>query len=646
MRYFNPASERLIVLMILDIFMCLLSSDVMAEGIPTSVSPKLASAPQPSLKELHSWRASITHLPIPKKGCFKAEYPKIKWQEIPCTKPTTLPYLPVTGPRAETVGNGNDVVAAVSGGHIQEAIGSFDSVTGVQNEYGSSPCSGAIIANSFSLQLNSNFFSTPACTSPCEGWAQFVYSNLQGCGIGGQGFIQYWLLNYGSPSCPSSGGPAGTGWIRYTSGGIHYCYGNSNAVSVPAQVIGNLVNMTVTGQAASGGLDALMFSTGSTVYTTSNNDSVVHLANGWQDAEFNIFGDSSGYEAYVNYGLSSVATLQVRTTVDYNSLSAPTCLATGYTGETNNLSFGTPPSFSTTKGNPAIVFTESSNGTEPSACASAVSIGDTHLMTFDGLYYDFQATGDFVLTDVDSNFIVQTRQVIARATPGWAKNTTLNKAVAMKMGETHIALYTGPTRLVVDGNPYTLPKGEKHVLENGVQISYKDNRYLIVSPNGNSVSALINRNASNTWLNVKVNLGCSVGHANGLLGDPKGNAHELVTSHGTVLKSPVCFDDLYNTYAESWRVRPNEMLLEADPTLKPGIPEKPFFVNDLEPKVAAHAIKTCKKAGITNQALLEACALDTVVLNDDNTPVKAFVKAIVPRAALPRPIFFSSGPQK
>ena len=55
---------------------------------------------------------------------------------------------------------------------------------------------GGQVANTFSLQLNTNFFSnSPTCNgaanpSTCQAWEQFVYSNA------GSAFIQYWLIGY------------------------------------------------------------------------------------------------------------------------------------------------------------------------------------------------------------------------------------------------------------------------------------------------------------------------------------------------------------------------------------------------------------------------------------------------------------------
>jgi hypothetical protein len=93
-----------------------------------------------------------------------ATYPNTGWQEVPCITPTPNPQGPRRGSRPiNVVGNGNDVSTQAPRGFISQAIGSFDTVTGVTSETGttfgpncSSPVSG--VPNIFSLQLNANTF--------------------------------------------------------------------------------------------------------------------------------------------------------------------------------------------------------------------------------------------------------------------------------------------------------------------------------------------------------------------------------------------------------------------------------------------------------------------------------------------------------
>jgi len=103
---------------------------------------------------------------------------------------------------------------------------------------------------------------------------------------------------------------------------------------------------------------------------------------------------------------SSGSTLVPRVRVTSGTSSGPHCDLQTFTGETNNLTLGNvPPTMAElTPGPgampmPALVFTETNPALPgaPATCADAASVGDTHLKTFDGLKYDFQASGDFLL---------------------------------------------------------------------------------------------------------------------------------------------------------------------------------------------------------------------------------------------------------
>jgi hypothetical protein len=183
----------------------------------------------------------------------------------------------------------------------------------------------------------------------------------------------------------------------------------------------------------------------------------------------------------------------------------------------------------------------------------------------------------------------------------------------MRMGKTRVAIYIEPTRLIIDDKSTDLADGKSVLLPTGVQVSRHGDLYLVSSETGNSVSATLN----STWIDVTVGLGrAPLTETRGLLGNPKGNSRELATSNGVVLRAPVSFIDLYHTYADSWRVQPNESLFTLETTIRPGIPDKPFFASDLDPQASARALTACKAAGITAKELLESCTLDTAVLND------------------------------
>jgi hypothetical protein len=299
------------------------------------------AAPPTEAQLRAAWSQSISHTPPPTEGCFSAEYPRTTWTQVACTTPPDRRYEPAHGASGYTVGNGNDYAAAVSG-LISSSVGSFPTVKGVKAE------KDGTVANEYSLQLNTQFFSSsPACKNAkvpasCLAWQQFVFAEQGGTDSGGVLFMQYWLIDYVN-ACPS-------GWMKYSTD----CYRNSSGVSVPAQTIKQLKYLTVSGTTVAGGVDTIALTTNGNAYSTTGKDSVVDLANFWHGAEFNVVGDGDGSEATFNAG----PTIDVQITVEDGTTTAPTCKAdAGTTGETNNLTLGKCKA--TGGATPAIKFSES-----------------------------------------------------------------------------------------------------------------------------------------------------------------------------------------------------------------------------------------------------------------------------------------------
>lgn len=165
-----------------------------------------SSQETPAMQGREAWRKSMARIPLP-HGCFKAAYPETAWQKVQCTTPPTVHYRPAQDTRNYTVGAGTDYAAQVSSSVISLSQGGFITVTGVTSEVGGGS------ANSFSLQINTNLFSTPQCSasssSSCKGWQQFVFGNPNTSNTGeSEVVIEYWLIGYistSTPSCP-------TGW--------------------------------------------------------------------------------------------------------------------------------------------------------------------------------------------------------------------------------------------------------------------------------------------------------------------------------------------------------------------------------------------------------------------------------------------------
>ncbi len=586
------------------VFAGILLSVLVAGESTVVLPPNTASAQTPSKeasKRRDEWRRALSKKRLPKKGCFRTTYPSTEWTEVDCVPLPNVPMIPKEGFPPLVAGNGNDIsVQAPSGSRISTAIGSFENVTNVTSVTSTYPASTGISPASgvYGLQLNTDFFPSAACSggaAVCRGWEQFIYGNGPTNGATG---IQYWLFRYNN-TCP-------TGWNTYLPGGGEtWCWRNApGATQVPGGVaIGNLSQVSVSGMVTPTSDQVTTFVSG-TAYAASGNNSVFASA-GWTLAEFNVFGSCCGGQADFNNG----ASLDVRTRITYSGGGAPTCVVGGTTGETNNLNFGAAPPM--TGLGPAVLFNENTGGNATASCASATTIGDTHLSTTHGLFYDYQASGDFVLAEVDPGFVVQARQV--SAAPTWP-NASVNHAIATQMGKTEVALCLNPTRLFVDGKAAEV--GDALSAPGGVTINRRDNVYYIRSPNGDSVRATVNSG----WIDALVGLGRWPTNVTGLLANADNDVSKIASRDGTVLSNPpFAFDDLYKEYGESWRVSPRESLLSVctNGDVEQGNPDRFFFARDLDREDFDRTRALCSEAGVTGEAYLDACTLDVAVLGTD-----------------------------
>lgn len=587
---------------------------------------KSAEAGQPTAAELEEWRKALRVAPRP-NGCFAANYPEKTWREVPCKPPTpTKLYSPrQTGTtRIDQVGgNGTDLVATVTG-NISQVTGSFPApnVTATTNNY--------------SLQLNTNYFSSPtACTGSmpvpantglnvcagCCAWQQFIYNG------GGNGFIQYWLINYGPVGtlCPTprhancaAGSSYSDGWCPVPLGSL----GSAPAVQcvinmqtfppVNSAPLNQLGTLTLGGATAASGLsganDSISFSVGGVATGGPGNNYFPELSTNWTAAEFNVFGN--GNSAQLSFNPGSTVTVQIAVTS--GSQAGPGCVVTSYTGESNNLTLvNSPPMPMPSPGpSPELVFAQTYTvpGGPVASCADAASIGDTHLTTFNGLLYDFQATGDFLLAETGAEFSVQTRQ--ASGAPTWP-DAAVNKAVAVRAGRNRVAICL-PGKVVVDGKSVKIrPSHGLLRLSDGGAVLREGDVYYVLAPTGDSIRAAL----SSSHIDVSVGLGRWPSKVRGLLANVNGNVNEIEDSKGNVLTTPLSFKTLYGQFTDSWLVRSKESILSfCGPSDAHGIPEKPFFANNLSPELAKANRAICEQAGVKDGPLLDACMIDVAML--------------------------------
>ncbi len=533
------------------------------------------------------------------------------------------------GPRPLTVGNGNDISAEAPTGRISTANGKFDTVTGVTSVSAfTPPQSGPLtVSNAYTLQVNSNFFSGSSLCSfpvaPCS-WEQFVYENdgsglpfLGGCSSSTHAcvYIQYWRFGVGG--CPA-------GWISDGSGD---CFKNSPAAGAPNPPISQLAQLSLSGVVTATSDEAIFF-VGS-VATMSVGDNFVNLAAGWRQAEYNLVGDCCLSEATFNPTGVQVIT---RNSIDYGGTAPPNCVAVGFTGETNSLNFPLSPPAPSSPG-PALLFTENTTGGSAN-CAAATSVGDTHLYTPLGLHYDFQASGDFVVAQGDPNFVVETRQV--SGAPTWP-NAALNHDIAAQMGRDTVAV-CGPTQfggsqLIVNGRFIELEDGGVYSTPNGVDIWRFGDTYNATDQSGNSVNAVVNAYSPTSWINLTIGLGHWPANLTGLIANANQDVNQIALSGGGALTAPFAFGEFYHGYGQSWRVGFEEesLLSVCGEQTEIGDPLIPFYARQLPPQLYEQSRAVCTTAGVTGDALLDACTLDVGVIGND-TAAQFWVNARQPVA--------------
>lgn len=258
----------------------------------------------------------------------------------------------------------------------------------------------------------------------------------------------------------------------------------------------------------------------------------------------------------------------------------------------------------------------------------ALTKGEPHLVTFDGLAYDFQAAGEFVLFS-DGEVEVQTRQ---QAMTGRG-DVSVNAMIAARVGGQRVVVRRGaPDRVWLDGQERALA-GEL-ALEAGRLT--RNGRELTLTWRGGDVMRVV---VHDDLVDVELGILPRPGRVHrGLLGSTPNDdpLDDLVGSDGKVYVQPDV-SALYRGYGDGWRVTQAESLLHYEPGettetfTERAFPRAQATLADLAPDVLASATARCAEAGIRQRSLLEACILDVALLGRDDAAF-GFVGLPDPRA--------------
>ena len=264
--------------------------------------------------------------------------------------------------------------------------------------------------------------------------------------------------------------------------------------------------------------------------------------------------------------------------------------------------------------------------------------GDPHLVTFDGLHYDFQSVGEFILVkSTTGDLEIQVRQQPFNK----SSSLSMNTAVATKIDGQRVAFYAGEkTPLLVDGKPTDIPDNSSISVGSG-SIHRKGKTYRVVL-NKAGEQLVVDTNDSNPFLDINTYLAQGrEGQIAGLGGNNNGKTDDdIALRDGTVLSQPITPQVLYGKYEDSWRISQAESFFD----YKPGqntetftnryFPSKYVTVNDLNPADRQKAEKMALAAGITDPTILQSAIIDLVISNFDESFLKSALRSKTPSATL------------
>ena len=242
------------------------------------------------------------------------------------------------------------------------------------------------------------------------------------------------------------------------------------------------------------------------------------------------------------------------------------------------------------------------------------SWGDPHLVTFDGLAYDFHGAGDYVLMEHGpSDSVIQTRFIRGSDT-----RYSAQYAVAVRVGNRTIQLYenklAGSEPVVIDGRQIPFQAGGWYEDED-LRVQRIRNWTHVRFANGLSI-------ATSSGSTNRIHLPSAwAGEARGLLGDDDGNpANDVLRRDGTSV-DPGNVEALYGSFLNDWLVSPDESLFIEPFDVSANGPVRPDAVPTLAdlPEDAVSAAKAlCLSVGLRPSHGLEACMFDVSLTGDES----------------------------
>lgn len=267
--------------------------------------------------------------------------------------------------------------------------------------------------------------------------------------------------------------------------------------------------------------------------------------------------------------------------------------------------------------------------------------GEPHLLSLDGLYFGFQAVGEFVMASAaDGSFEVQARTMPARGSQSVSQIT----AVAARAGGHRVTFQLGRDAFVwLDGAPIELSEPTStRVYEDGdFQLHHVTgipdidglalarpayDTYTLVADDGAAVQVV----KFAGWLTVRVLPASGPKTYSGLLGDGDGEPlNDIQTRSGQTIavsaeRPEIDEDRLYRVFGNSWRVAPGASLFDyAEGETPEGFTDLDFPYDPVEFTAAESeqarlkAEAACRTAGVEAGLFFKTCVFDVMATGEE-----------------------------
>jgi hypothetical protein len=254
--------------------------------------------------------------------------------------------------------------------------------------------------------------------------------------------------------------------------------------------------------------------------------------------------------------------------------------------------------------------------------------GDPHLVSLDGVAFDYQAAGEFIAASAPGGFQVQVRLEPYGVKP----SVSFITGIALRFASRRVGIHAGGPRVLVEGrqeeNLSGSGRGGRLTLSDGVQIERRPDFVEVIGPRGDRLRV---RFPSPDYLDVALLLASERrGKVSGLLGDFDGSPEgEFKSRSGSVVNVPGSRGSerhrlLYREWGDGWRLSTSESLFD----YAPGRTTKDYDLRQFpkantagagvaNDRAAADARVRCLSTGVSAGSLLEACIFDLALTGEE-----------------------------